>query len=105
MSDKTFNKTLYCQIYDTSRNKSQNLNVSCLVLQVSLPNPLKPYVENEDVVWAAPTGDAPTTSEWSNNFIAFLGGAYIRGLTVMCCNRQCALPIVQQVNMFCSKFC
>ena len=22
-------------------------------------------VENEDVVWAAPTGDAPTTSEWS----------------------------------------
>ena len=23
------------------------------------------YVENEDVVWAAPTGDAPTTSEWS----------------------------------------
>ena len=23
------------------------------------------YVENEDVVGAAPTGDAPTTSEWS----------------------------------------
>ena len=22
-------------------------------------------VENEDVVWAVPTGDAPTTSEWS----------------------------------------
>ena len=29
------------------------------------------YVENEDVVGAAPTGDAPTTSELSiNNFIA-----------------------------------
>ena len=30
-------------------------------------------VENEDVVGAAPTGDAPATSEWSwviNNFIA-----------------------------------
>ena len=23
------------------------------------------WVENEDVVGAAPTGDAPTTSEWS----------------------------------------
>ena len=23
------------------------------------------YVENEDIVWTAPTGDAPTTSEWS----------------------------------------
>ena len=25
----------------------------------------KYYMENEDVVEAAPTGDAPTTSEWS----------------------------------------
>ena len=25
----------------------------------------KCYVENEDVVGAAPTGDAPTTAEWS----------------------------------------
>ena len=25
----------------------------------------KCYVENEDVVGAAPTGDAPITSEWS----------------------------------------
>ena len=38
-------------------------------------------VDNEDVVRAAPTGDAPTTSEWSiillpNNV------SYIRGLTV-----------------------
>ena len=41
-------------------------NVYRLVLQVSLPHQLKPGVEvdNEDVVWAAPTGDAPTTSEW-----------------------------------------
>ena len=27
------------------------------------------YVENEDVVGAAPTGDAPTTSEWSTNLL------------------------------------
>ena len=31
----------YCQIY---KAQSQNLNVSHLVLQVSLPNPLKPGV-------------------------------------------------------------
>ena len=37
------------------------------VLQLLLPNPLKPgvKVEDEDVVGTAPTGDAPTTSEWS----------------------------------------
>ena len=34
----------------------------CLVLQWSLPNPLKPVV-GEDVVGAVLTGDAPTTSE------------------------------------------
>ena len=32
------------------------------MLQLSLPNPLKP--DDEDVVGAATTGDAPTTSEW-----------------------------------------
>ena len=33
------------------------------------------YFENEDVVGAAPTGDALTTSEWSfiNNFIVYYG--------------------------------
>ena len=46
------------------RTKSQNLNDSHLVLRLSFPNPLKPG-EDEDVVGAAPTGDAPTTSEWS----------------------------------------
>ena len=30
-----------------------------------MPNPLKPGVENEDVVGGAPTEDAPTTSELS----------------------------------------
>ena len=28
------------------------------------------YVENEDVVGAAPAGDTPTTSEWATNVIA-----------------------------------
>ena len=29
----------------------------------------KCYFENEDVVGAAPTGDAPTTSEWSTTLL------------------------------------
>ena len=57
----------YRQISNIRRTKSQTLNVSQLVLQLSLPNPLKSGYqdENEDVVGAAPAGDAPTTSEWS----------------------------------------
>ena len=56
----------YRQISNISHTKSQNLNVSCLVLQLSLCNLSNQVllVENEDV-GAAPIGDAPTTSEWS----------------------------------------
>ena len=42
--------------------KWPNLNVSQLVFAQS--NEARCSVENEDVVGAAPTGDAPTTSEW-----------------------------------------
>ena len=45
------------------------------------------WVENEDVVGAAPTGDAPTTCEWST-ILLLAKVAYIRGLTV--CNRMIA---------------
>ena len=55
----------YRKISNIRHTKSHNLNVSCLVLQLSLPNPLKPGVkiENEDVVGTGATSDAPTTSE------------------------------------------
>ena len=43
--------------------ETQNLNVSRFGLQLSLRNILKPGVKNEDVVVAAPTGDAPTPTE------------------------------------------
>ena len=56
---------IYCKISNISCIKSQNLNNSRLVLQLSLPSLLKPSVKNEDVVVAAPTGNALTTSEWS----------------------------------------
>ena len=38
--------SLYCKISDISCTKSQNLNVSHLVLQLSLPNPFKPGVNS-----------------------------------------------------------
>ena len=57
----------YREVSHISRTKFQNINVSRLVLQLPFCNILKPSVkwrlENEDVVGAAPTGDAPTTSE------------------------------------------
>ena len=36
----------YCLSSSIRHNKSQNLNVSCLVLQLSLPNPLKPGAQS-----------------------------------------------------------
>ena len=51
----------YPQISDIIQNKSQNLNASRLVLVQSIE--ARCWVKNEDVVGAAPTGHAPTTSE------------------------------------------
>ena len=56
---------IYRQTSNTRRIKFQNSNASRLVLQLSLPDPLKPCIKNEDVIGAAPTGGAPITSEWS----------------------------------------
>ena len=57
----------YRQISNIRRTQSQNLKVSRLILQLSFVESFEVMykVENEDVVGAAPTGDAPTTSEWS----------------------------------------
>ena len=43
------------QTSSISHSKFQHLNVSRLVLQLSLPNPLRCYVKNGDVVGTAPT--------------------------------------------------
>ena len=50
----------YQQTSNISCTKSKNLNVSHLVSQ---SNKARCQVQNEDVVGAAPTGDAPTISE------------------------------------------
>ena len=36
----------YCKIFNIRRTKPQNLNDSRLILQLSLPNPLKPGVKS-----------------------------------------------------------
>ena len=38
-------RKIYHQTSNISRTKSHNLNVYCLILQLSLPNPLKPGVK------------------------------------------------------------
>ena len=55
------------QVSNIRRTKSQHLKDYRTVLRLSWPESLEArcQVENEDVVGAAPTGDAPTTSEWS----------------------------------------
>ena len=58
----------YRRTSSISRTKSQSLNVSSLLLQVSLRNLLKScdsWLQNKRVVRATPTGDAANTSEWS----------------------------------------
>ena len=45
-------------------------------------NEVRCYVKNEDVVGAAPTGDAPTTSEWSTISLSTAYAPYTRGLKV-----------------------
>ena len=93
--DKIYRRGMYSflhyrKIYSIRRTKSPNLNVSRPVLQLYLPNSMKTgvfnedrcQVENEDVVGAAPTGDAPTTSEWSRIY-CLLCATHIRDLTVL----------------------
>ena len=46
MEDKDMFIWYYRKISNISRTISQNLNDSCLVLQLSLPNPLKPGVKS-----------------------------------------------------------
>ena len=57
----------YRKISCISHIKSQNINVSRLVLLLYIAQSIETryWVANGDVVGAAPTGDAPTISEWS----------------------------------------
>ena len=75
---------MYCKISNIRHTKTQNLNDSHLVLQTFVfaqSIEARCLVENEDVVGAAPTGDAATTYEWLTVLLP-MNVPYIRGLTV-----------------------
>ena len=55
---------IYCQASNISGTKSQHLKYSRTAFFAESLE-ARCQVENEDVVGAAPAGDAPTTSEWS----------------------------------------
>ena len=70
---------LYILVFQINRHIP---NVSGLILQnfvFAQTIEARCQVENEDVVGASRTGDAPTTSQWST---ILLPTNYIRGLTV-----------------------
>ena len=56
---------IYHKVSNIRRTKFQNISDSRTVLHVVFAQSIEAMyqVENEDVVGAAPTGDAPTTSE------------------------------------------
>ena len=66
-------KWVYRNISNIRRTNSQNLKDSSLLSQFSLLIPFKSGGKNGDVVGAAPTGDAPTTTVWSTNLFAYWG--------------------------------
>ena len=72
----------YSKISHIKRTKSQNLNDS------AQSNENRCWVENEDVVRAAPTGDAPTTSEWSTILLL------VKVWLILEVWRYCRLPLV-----------
>ena len=59
-------RTTYRQTSNISRSKSGNLNIYCLVVQLSLFNPMKPGVKSRiKMQLEQRPQDAPTVSEWS----------------------------------------
>ena len=62
---------IYRQISNISRTKSQNWNVSRLVLLQYIEAMC--WVGDEGVVGVASIGDTPTTSEWSTNLLPTKG--------------------------------
>ena len=73
---------LYHKTFSISRTKSQNLNVSCLLLQCSLLNPLKPGVKLPTKVRIIIRGftvglAAPTDS------LTWLSNAQVLGIQMM----------------------
>ena len=72
----------YRQTSNISRTKSQNVNVSCVVLQLSLPSPLKPGAKSRMKMLLEHRRQAMLQLHLiDQQFIAYWGADYIRGLT------------------------
>ena len=69
----------YRQISKIRHTNFQDLNVSRLVLQLYLPNPLKPDVKSRMKIYL----EHRSNYIWGvNDFIVYLGASHVRGLTV-----------------------
>ena len=81
----------YRQTSNIRHTKSQNVNVSLLVLQLTLPNPLKQALSQEGRCSWSSTDRRCSNYIWViSSFIAYWGVTYIRGLTVVFCEiRAC----------------
>ena len=81
----------YHKISNIRHTKSPNLNVSGLVLKLSLPNPMKPDVSREwGCSWSSADRRCSNYIWVIDNFIANWGASYIRGFTVVIiwCHRE-----------------
>ena len=70
---------IYVYIYSVRGTKFPNLNVSRLVLQLFLSNPLKPGVKSSMKMQQATLQLYVS----DHHFIAYYGAAYVRGLTIL----------------------
>ena len=77
-------RRMYRKISNIRRTESPNLNVSRLVLQLSLPNPMKPCVLSREwrCSWSSADRRCSNYIWVIDNFIACKGATYIRDLTV-----------------------
>ena len=79
-------KTKYSRTLNISCTQSQNLNVSHLVFQLFLPQPLKPGVKSSMEIKLEQCDKHCSNYIWViNNFIAYQAASYIRGLRICTC--------------------
>ena len=90
--------SMYRKISNIRRTKFQNSTASRIVLQLSLPNPLKSCVKSLSREWRCSWSSADRRCSnyiWvNNNYIAYHGAPCIRGLTVMVGLKCCILSTI-----------
>ena len=73
----------YRKISNITRTKSKHLNTSRIILQLSMPNPLKPGDKSRMKMWLEPRRQAMLQLHLIDQYLyRHMRCAYIRGLTV-----------------------